>query len=1333
MPAPPVFSRAPRLYPKLPTGEVEIPAAPAAPNAPSASLTTVLLPLAGTVVAIGISVGVSMFSRSGTTMLTAMLISVPMMLVTYVVSFYNYSSQKKGYRQALADRESRYTAVLGTIRRDLAARREEARSALNANDPDPAQCLDRARRLDHRLWERAPQDGDFLSLRLGLGVQPFSVTVRAPKPRDAFDTDPLLQAAQATAAEYGSVDGVPVRLALTSGPVGLVGPRPAVRALARALAVQLATLHSPDEVKLAALFPAGEEGDWAWLRWLPHVWTEDRNHRLLACRKDMAHNLLAGLETQLSGRRLQKNGSGPALVVILADPNLAENEPAIPLLLSPDPAMRAYPLFLADRIDGLPQGCSVIVDLSNQQGRLIRTATGTEAPFVPDLVGPDLADSFSRSLAPVQLQRLSSSGRIPDLVPLLDLLGARTVEELDVAGLWAASEPFTSLAAPIGRRAGGDLRWLDLHENRHGPHGLMAGCTGSGKSELLQTLVASLAVRFHPHEVAFVLIDYKGGGMAHAFRDLPHLIGTITNLDGTLANRALAALKSEMARREVLVGGKDIYDYQRKHRQQRVKEPLPHLVLIVDEFAELAKAQPDFISGLVSAATVGRSLGVHLILATQKPAGVVNDHIWTNSRFRICLRVERPGDSMEVLKQPDAARITQKGRGYLQVGDNEVFDPFQSGWAGAPYVPAAGAAPEQSVMEVALDGTRHALRLSPNPVVIQSPEAQLQAVVRHLSMTARQQGIERLQGPWLPPLPTQVTLPVSPSAEGWDGHDWRPTTPWLAPVIGLVDDPARQGQGPLAIDLGKEGHLVVYGGPGAGKTTFLRTMAIALAHSHPPADVNLYVLDFGGRLLTGLAALPHVGGVIVNDEEERLTRLLRFLLRELDRRKVLFASAGVGTLPAYRSETGDSLPAIVLMLDNYTGFMTQYPAAEDQLAQVVREGGNLGLHVVMTAGGPNTVRAKIGGYMGMAVALQMVEPGDYSLAVGRTDGLLPARERGRGLVKSVPPREFQTALPAPGKGEAERTSALRRLIGEMAAASKGPRAAPVPTLPDVVALAQLILPGKAPAPPDGNSSLAVPIALDVDDLTPVTVDLQDGPHFVISGGAQSGKTTLLQSWLLALAERFAPDRVRFCLIDFQRSGLVALQNLPHLQALVDDSRTLDAALDGIEQQLRERRQALGEARRTAAGSLEERAFIAQYPALVIAIDDADAFRSQSSLEARARLEQIVRRERGMGVHVLFSGSVAEVSNIFEGLAKSLKELQMAVLLGTNDSGDLSQFSVRLSIEEMARFLPPGTGYLLQRGKRRAIRVATAQAGQPGLAAWVEQIRCRPSTIMGGRS
>ncbi|HYF94511.1 MAG TPA: type VII secretion protein EssC [Symbiobacteriaceae bacterium] len=1335
MSSPPVFQRSPRLHPELPAGEVEIPSPgnrPAAPAISPISLILSILPgLIGPLILMAF-----MRPAAGATRPGYLFYSLPMVLLGGMFQAGNYWYQKSKYNQALQDREEAYRQLLGGKEQELGHLRDRQVSILQAAHPSPGECLERVTFLDPRLWERSQQDADFLSLRLGSGAVPFSVKVKVPRQDQALNPDPLYGKAYALAAAFDKAPGAPIVLPLRDvEAAGMVGHRPAVLSAARNLVLQIAANHSPDEVKILAIFPEEEAAEWAWMRWLPHVIAGEGGTRLLAADRPGARALLAEMYNLLTQRKhqvgMQRDAAAPApmplYVFLLADSRLTANEPVLSMLLEDGARLGGYPVILADRREDLPKACRGIVEIAGAQGHLTVTIPRlSQVAFTPDTVLADQAERVARAMAPIRLQRMATAAEIPAQVTLFDMLGISRVDELDVRARWSAGAPDRSLAVPVGIRGGGEKVFLDLHDKAHGPHGLVAGATGSGKSELLQTMIAALAVSFHPHEVAFVMVDFKGGGTANAFKGLPHLIGTMTNLEeGNLAQRALDALKAELKRRQRVLAEADlthINDYIKLRRKSPDMPPLPHLIIVADEFAELKQAQPEFMRELVSAVRVGRSLGVHLILATQKPAGVVDDQIWSNTRFRMCLRVERPEDSRDVLKATDAAGLQGAGRAYFQVGNNEIYERFQAAWGGAPYQPdhagvSAHAATE--IAEVGLDGVRYRLGA---PLAAAEPSGgsanQLQVLIEHLSRQAAEAGIQPVMSPWLPPLPAYLPLDeLLPRGEGWDGERWRPTGAWCEPIIGLLDDPEHQLQSPLALPLA-EGHCLIYGAPGTGKTTLLQTLVVSLARAHSPEDVHIYLVDCSGRNLSLLSEMPHVGAVVLGDEAERVIRLMRWLLAELQRRKERAAQLGVSTLAAYRTAGGEHLPDIVVALDHYPVFATTYPDADEMLAALAREGSGLGLHLVMTANSPSAVRTKITSNTNMALTLQLAEKGEYSSAVGRTGGREPAPVTGRGLAKGAPPLEFQTAVPVPGQGEWDRTGPLRTLIRAMDQAWTGARPQPVRVLPEVVMLSDLI----PSAIGCGERPGAVPIGLDVESLAPFCPDLAEGPHFLITGPAESGKTTMLQSWLLSLAAAYSPAELMLWLVDFGGSGLSPLRRLPHVAGIAGDGVQLADAVGALGQALQVRRQEVEAHRGSGGDAGDERSILARHPRLVLAIHDFDGFREGLPAGTKERLEQLIRRERGLGFNCLVSGLSTVFTASADPLCRAFRELQTGCLVGSTDLNDLSVFGARLPSSETGKMLPPGTGYYLRRGRVRKFRAATPNGGDRSLADWVRLLQ-----------
>ena len=1269
-------------------------------------------------------------SKSGSGLF--MLISVPIMITSFAASLATYFSQKRKVKRISAKREERYNEVLDKYSSQLEDAAHQQKRALHQIHPSPRECMGRLEKMDRRLWERSPKDGDFLATRLGLGEQLLALEVKVPDQEVAIEPDPLIIRAQQLKDEVAVLDRVPITLPLKeAGISGVAGPREAVLTMVREMTIELATNHSPDEVKILAVFPGFEREQWQWMRWLPHCWSEDRTRRLLADDRETAHSLLSSLYEILSRRQLQQQMTGvqatketpiPFFVVFLADPELAENEPVMNLLLSGGKKLGAATVFLGDSIESLPKGCTMIAQVDGGRCALATTEQeGSVLPFQPEDVDVSFCDKFARSMAPIKLKGLSEVADIPSSLSLLDLCGVSDVEDLNAPDRWSANRPYKSMAVPLGLKSGGKPVVFDLHEKAHGPHGLVAGATGSWKSELLMTLICELALNYHPHEVAFVLVDYKGGGTANAFLELPHVVGVITNLGGNLTTRALIALKSELMSRQKHFADVDVNHidaYQKKYRDGKAKVPLPHLILIIDEFAELVSEQPDFINELISAVRVGRSLGVHLILATQKPAGVVNEQIWGNTRFRLCLRVERPEDSRDVIKRTDAANITLPGRCYLQVGSNEIFELFQSAYGGLQYAQASVAGEDTKICEVALDGSR-LFQGRTRKQAGQQFLTQIQAVEKYLHGVAEGLGLEPLPGPWLPPLPETVFLDdlLEGYQYGWDGHEWREPNAWIEPIVGLLDNPAGQAQVPLGIPIGIEGHLLVLGVPGCGKTTLLQTMIRSLTTLYSPDNLNIYILDFGGRTMNLFSRLPHVGGVVLEDDEEKVRALFKFLLRELEKRKGLFAGAGVNTLSAYRSATGDLIPAIVVFLDNYSNFITQYmDDLEDVLAKLVQEGGSTGIHFVITATGPTQVRTKVGSNISLAVALELSERGEYNIVVGRTGGLYPTDVPGRGLVKASPPLEFQTALPVYGDTEAERASNMKDYSESVAVSWKGDLAPEIPMVPEEVDLASVLL---AVGEGVGEKRTRAYIGLDAESVEPVEVDLENGPHFLVTGPPQCGKTTLLQTWLLSLCQKTKPEDLRLFLVDFGLTSLSPLRKLPHVESYANTSDGFEEMLKKISEVLKERKASM-----TSGGRSEEGGAGAPGggPLMVMVIDDFYLFKESVLSEATDELERIIRRERGLGFHLLLASTNSDIASCWDGYAKALLELQTGFLLGTTDHDDLQIFKLRMPSEIAGQALPAGLGYFAKRGRSSKVKVAMPQGESMSLADWVKKIR-----------
>ena len=1310
-----LFNRPPRLYESLPTDEVHIPSPPPKPSPPSPlAWWTIALPIIGTL--IWIAVGV-------TTRSPGILSTSPVIFLSYGATVLTYFSQKRRYERSLSERAEAYEKAIAGIRGRLTALHQKQREIRNRKAPNLNQALAWAEHRHRRLWERGTEDEDFLALRVGIGSLPSTVSVKLPSHGGGtLEPDPLLQMAVRLRDEFAVVDEVPIEVPLLKvGSLGIAGPRDLTGSFARALVAHLAVHHSPDEVKVVLIGAPERRREWDWLSQLPHTWLDEpvrvereaEINRLLAFGPEEIHALAQYLYETLNRREsqvelLQTRGQQisfptPFLLILIDDLARVEREAMMAPLLSQGPRIGAAALFLVDGEGDIPRQCGAIVRVVSEDKLVYIEAApgGATHTCRPDLLDRGTANRLAEALFLLRPRGTGGPRELPTEVHLLELYGVERPEDLDIAGYWSDARTDKipvdkGLRAPIGVARGQRVLTFDLHERGHGPHGLIAGTTGSGKSELLQTIITSLSIRYSPSELNFILVDYKGGGAMNVFENLPHTVGLVTDLHGGLAARALIALRSELRFREELLarhGVTHIDDYYRLP----VKEPLPHLVIIIDEFAELALEQPDFMSELISVVRRGRSLGVHLILATQRPAGVVKGDIWSNSKFRICLRVETPEDSQEVLRRPEAASLFLPGRAYFQVGNNEIFELFQVARVGGSYLP-----PEVKVRGekvgiwiVTPEGKRELVaevggEETPAPPLPHKPPTLAEAIVDHIcAQVDRHSGMKeilaRRRKPWPPPLPTELHLPdlrAGMRGEGWNGSGWQPARRWMKPVVGLLDDPANQRQEPLTLDLGEEGHVLICGSPGSGKSTLLRTLILDLVSTHSPLDLHIYILDMGGRALELFKDLPHVAGnVILPGEQERLRRLRRRLTLEIDRRRELLKG---DNLKAYRGRHPDSAPpAIVLVVDNFAEIREEVELLE-VLEDIAREGAAYGMHLVIGVDHPNAIPLRIGGNIGLRLALQMTQSGDYGLVVGRTGGLIPDPVPGRGLVKGTPVCEFQTALPAKGPPE-EQTQGLAMIVAAMGKAWEGR-----PT-PDHIGVLRPRIPlSEVMAMWQPEKGLVVPIGLDDETLQPITVDLEnDGPHFLVTGPPQSGKTTALYTWLQALSQNLPTERVQFLLFDTFRRSLAPLRNLPHTHVYAVSEDEQAAALEDLEPLLKARRSGQGE----------------REPRLVVVVDDGEFIPE----EIKERTAELARLYHPFGLHVILAGAVAEMTTGFDPLRKQVKANRSGLLLGSNEVQDAQVLNLTIPPYQRGRTMPAGRGYLVCRGRAGIVQVALPES------------------------
>ncbi len=965
-------------------------------------------------------------------------------------------------------RHTKYMEYLAEIEKEILDERTHEQTFMNEAHP-PLSSVIGYPEDKQRLWEYRPVDKDFLQLRIGTGKVPLQAEINYPKERFSLDEDALRDEMFRVATRDYSLTNAPVLLSLKDDfVVGINGTRPHVERLMANMIIQLAMTHSYDEVKIVIL---GRPQDTSHIaaemqqfRYLPHCWSNLRDIRFIAETKEDAGVIAEYLKKrqedqapEAGQKKIYWTTETMSYVVFAFDKQLLECLDVLGLVLSAE----SYPGYsVVTGYDGALKESRKLISLERNNGKLIHLSgsEGKDTSFAIERCDKSLLSDHLRELCGIRIKTESRQFTLPKAFSFLEMFNAGRIEYLNPLTRWQQNNPVKSLATPVGIGTDGELFYLDLHEKRQGPHGLVAGMTGSGKSEFIITYILSLAVNYSPSEVAFVLIDYKGGGLATAFDDpkrgihLPHIAGTITNLDGGAIQRSLSSIQSELKRRQAVFNDAksrnneatmDIYDYQKLYRAHKVDEPMPHLFIISDEFAELKKQQPDFMEALIQTARIGRSLGVHLILATQKPSGVVNDQIWSNTKFRVCLKVQDRSDSNEMIRRPDAADLKETGRFYLQVGYNEYFALGQSAWCGAKYTP-------QDVIVSNVDETidfvdnagQITLNSKPTRKVETSDTRQLVAIVQYLSDLAKKENLTT-RPLWLDPLPEKLDLEDAKKMLPEDREE-----NGIRALMGIADDPEQQQQHALELDFLSFHHLLLVGEAGSGKSTFLRTMLYSLAEQYGPDKLNYYILDLSGGAMNAMKELPHCGAYLNDQSESDLNRLMNMLRGIIAERKALFAEADVVNYNTYI--TIKPLPLILFVIDSYTNIVNFETGSvfNTELHLFLREAASYGICLAATMNHFGEMYSKAKMEMDYTIALWAKDRYDYTDILGTRTMLTAPQIQGRGVcVIDGRSMEYHTAMPDAELEEVERTAKLHERLEELSRRYEGlPHA---PGLPEI--------------------------------------------------------------------------------------------------------------------------------------------------------------------------------------------------------------------------------------------------------------------------------------------
>ncbi|MFF4653092.1 FtsK/SpoIIIE domain-containing protein [Streptomyces sp. NPDC001380] len=1246
------FNRPPRFLPQTGTPRFRLPTPPVKPDKRPVPLLPLLLLPAG-------SAAIAIFVTKNWAFVFLALLSPIAALVS------QFGNRKQGMAKYL-EKKAEYEETVARVGADVDAALREEQVNLRLSLPDPASLLLTAVQPSERLWERRWQDPDFLTVRVGTADLPSSLSVDDPT-RDEHRRTTVPQLHQAPVA-------LPLRKV---GVAGVAGP--GASRLAGWMAAQAVSLHSPADLRLVVLAGPDGEADWSWTRWLPHAQAQGEDaYALVGSTTDSLARRIGELG-QLVASRL---AAGPDLVrggvhgypdvlVVLEQARRARSLPGVIGLLRDGPSVGVHTVCIDREERLLPEECgAVVVTGPSPAGGSCQVRTGGGAPL--EGVRTDAPESgwyehLARALAPLRGVGDGDEGALPGSVRLLDLLGVEPPTPEAVAGGWALGG--RSTRAVLGSGYDGEFA-VDLV--RDGPHALVAGTTGSGKSELLQTLVASLAVVNRPDEMTFVLVDYKGGSAFAECADLPHTVGLVTDLDTHLVERALVSLGAELRRRETLLaeaGAKDIEDYlDKRSRGGDALPPLPRLLLVVDEFASMVRELPDFVPGLVNIAQRGRSLGIHLVLATQRPGGAVTPDIRANTNLRIALRTTDTAESRDIIDAPDSGDISPAtpGRAHARLGPSALL-PFQAGRVGGRRpggAPAAGTeAPvrAEAVSWRDLGGPLPAGRSRGGPAGAPTEAVtDLAVLAAAVAEAARSAGVPPQPSPWLPPLPDLLewTAPPAPAPAEVRGA----ALPAVA--YGMVDLPAQQSRSPLLFDLDRAGHLHVVGSPRSGRSQTLRTLAAALAQAHGADDVHLYGIDCGNGALNALASLPHCGAVVDRNQVERLGRLLDRLNTELTSRQAALGTRGTADLAELRraQAPGERLPHIVLMVDRFEVFEREFTSYDngsfmERMVRLLRDGAGVGIHVV-PAGDRVLGGSRFSGTTEDKVVLRLNDRQDYS-SVGIPSRSAPADPApGRG-VRTQDLSEVQIAVLGSDLSGTAQAQALTELGARLAEREAGVpaerRALRLDVLPDRIAY------DDAAALHTQGGPMRPLVAVGGDTLSSLGPDLADVPTFVVAGPPRTGRSTAL----LTAARSLLAVGTGLVVLAPRRSPLRELEGRPGVAAVLTDPQVPVA----------EFREVLGNVPEANA---------------VVVVDDAELF---MGAEIDADLALLARGGAGNGWGVLAAGNAESLSLSLAGWMGQVKRNRTGMLLSPQGLGEGEVIGVRLTRGVVGQAPQPGRGLL----------------------------------------
>jgi DNA segregation ATPase FtsK/SpoIIIE, S-DNA-T family len=1339
--------------PQLPDTRLAVAAPPQVPTNQSMSTwMTLLLPLMS-------SVSVAAYMLTYRKPLTTFL-GIGVVVLSVGLTFGTRYQMRSTARRAKDKQRGRYAQHLAEVRRTSREVSAMQRAVATWQHPSPERlwALAAGRR---RVWERRPDDADFLRLRLGTGRGALSTPIQLSARTDPtveYEAESMADA-ERVAQAFGTVGHQPALVDVSrAGVVSLVGPPAATRAVGRALLLQLAVLHAPEDVTVAVC-TSGNDADWRWTTWLPHTReaehpdAEERPDTVpaplvaadFAGLADVLERELARARAELGSRAGSMLSARPAtvsrrLVLLVDDYDPASlwgrSALARQLIESAGPTLGITLVALVEAEAHEPSRVDVRVRVGADGALTLESRDpalrSQVEQAVADRPAPELCEAAARALAPLLVSD-EEQQVLARTVSLSELLGTDDLATLDPTRFWVAPGEDDVLRVPVGTDADGNELVLDLKEAAQdgmGPHGLIVGATGSGKSELLRTLVTGLTMTHSPEQLSLVLVDFKGGATFAGFTGLPHVAGLITNLadDLALVDRVRDALIGEQQRRQQLLRDAGNVDSLREYQIRqaagendihgRPLEPLPYLLLVVDEFGELLSARSDFINLFVQIGRVGRSLGIHLLLATQRLEEGRLRGLESHLSYRLCLRTFSAGESRAVIGTTDAYRLPSiPGSAYLKV-DESVYTRFRVAHVSAPFDDGTAPLPEEqgerlepvglglrrapeSPAEVA-DARRDARRFSaraaerPRAVAVVSGPTQMEVIVERI-----QQFGAAVHQVWLPPLPAAVSLDALLGTlavqedRGLQAVTW-PLAGQLRFPVGVTDLPLRQQQQPLVLDFGQtHPHLALVGAPQSGKSTLLRTAMLSAMLTHTPDELQFACLDYGGGSLHGLARAPHVSAVAGRHEPDRARRVLNEARRLIDAREQLFREESVGSVADFRltRTRGRLAPEVraadlIVVVDNWGAVRAELEDADAIVLDIAGRGPGVGVHLLLAANRWGDVRMNLRDAISARLELRLNDSAESEVD-RRLAKLVPAGIPGRGAV--TPGHFYQAALPrTDGRDSAaDLGDAQEAAVARIAASWTGRTAPQVRMLPERIHVTGL-------AVPDGTASgtgAGALVGVGERDLEPVRIDLTSGdPHLLVVGDAGAGKSTFLRTWMRGMADRYSPWEVRFMVVDYRRS-LSGVVPAPYVGAYASDAKTAESYAQTLAGTLGER---LPPADVTPR-QLQDRSWW-EGPDLYLVVDDYDLVGGGRTSPLQPLLD-FAAQSREIGFHIVVARRSGGISRALmsDPMVSRIRELGASGLLLSSDPREGVLIGGRRGAE-----LPPGRGVLVRRQEGHAL-------------------------------